>query len=99
MDWHQYLVRYEDLVENLKDLESNRAEEYFRAILSAGGVETPEDWRERVRIGSDRKQSGTARENLTGKAEEIAIPLELPDAQKRLVDLQSPGLRAFLGYS
>ncbi len=94
-----HLVRYEDLIDNLKDLESKRAEEYFRSVLTAGGVELTEDWRERVRIGSDRKQSGTARENLTGKAGEIDIPKELPEAQKRLVDLQSPGLRAFLGYS
>ncbi len=93
-----HLVRYEDLVENIKDLDSGRAEAFFRATFEAGGIETPDDWRERVRIGSDRKQSGTARENLTGKTEETAIPKELPDAQKRLVELQMPGLRAFLGY-
>lgn len=94
-----YLVRYEDLVENLKDLESRRAEAYFGALLQAGGVTPPQDWRDRVRIGSDRNQSATARENLTGKAEAFDLPKELPDAQKRLVDFQAPGLRAFLGYA
>ncbi len=93
-----YLVRYEQLVENVRDLDSARAQTYFHALFEAGGITVPEDWRERVRVGSDRKQSGTARENLSGKADEIAIPKELPDAQKRLVDLQAPGLRAFLGY-
>jgi isopenicillin N synthase-like dioxygenase len=53
-------------------------------------------WRERVRIGSDRKQSGTARENLRGI--DVEFPDELPDMQKRLVDFAAPGLRAILGY-
>lgn len=94
-----HLVRYEDLLENLKDLESQRAEQYFSAMFQAGGVDITDDWRERVRIGSDRKQSATARENLTGKAENLDLPRELPEAQKRLVDLQAPGLRRFLGYA
>lgn len=50
----------------------------------------------RVRIGSDRKQSGTARENLAGPANDV--PEELPAAQKKLVDYANPGLRDLLGY-
>jgi hypothetical protein len=46
--------------------------------------------------GSDRKQSGTARENLRGI--DVEFPDELPDMQKRLVDFAAPGLRAILGY-
>ena len=57
----------------------------------------PADWRERVRVGSDRKQSGTARENLAGSKHDV--PDELPEAQKQLVELQLPGVREFLGYS
>ena len=56
----------------------------------------PGDWRERVRIGSDREQSGTARENLAGATTDV--PEELPDVQKRLVDFAAPGLRSLLGY-
>ena len=37
----------------------------------------PADWRERVKVGSDRRRSGTARENLTGIASEI--PDKLPE--------------------
>jgi len=55
------------------------------------------DWRERVRIGSDRKQSDTARENLAGLKH--GVPDELPEEQKQLVELQLPGVRKFLGYS
>ena len=54
------------------------------------------DWRERVRIGSDRKMSSTARENLTTRDE---VPDELPETQKQLVDYYVPGLRALLGYA
>jgi hypothetical protein len=49
-----------------------------------------------VTIGSDRKQSGTARENLSKIA--LAVPAELPPMQRRLVDLTAPGLREILGY-
>ncbi len=58
--------------------------------------ELPQDWRERVRVGSDREQSGTARENLEGLA--VEIPDELPYTQKRLVNVAAPGLRELLGY-
>lgn len=49
-----------------------------------------------MRIGSDREQSGTARENLQGTP--AAIPGELPLTQKRMVNLAAPGLRELLGY-
>ena len=66
------------------------------AERGAGGIERPDDWRERVRVGADRKQSGTARENLTGAG--ARIPSDLPDKQKRMVDQAAPGLRSMLGY-
>ena len=65
-------------------------------LFEACGIERPGDWRERVRIGSDRKQSGTARENLPGV--EVELPKQLPDFQKRTVDFAAPGLREMLGY-
>lgn len=91
------LVRYEDIIANLKNLDSPEAEVYFRNLFTACGIETPDDWRERVRVGSDRKQSSTARENLTGLS--VEFPKELPLEQKRLVDFAAPGLRALLGYA
>ena len=51
---------------------------------------------ERVRIGADRGQSGTARENLTGTG--MVFPDTLPDTQQRLVEFAAPGLRRLLGY-
>lgn len=59
-------------------------------------MEMPPDWLERVRIGSDRKQSATARENLDAVAADL--PDELPETQKRLVNYAAPGLRELLGY-
>ncbi|HEY6049283.1 MAG TPA: hypothetical protein VIV07_09600 [Sphingomicrobium sp.] len=91
-----HLVRYEDLLAAVKDIDGEAADRFFAELLNACGIERPDDWRERVRIGSDRKQSGTARENLTGV--EVEFPSELPELQKRMVDMVAPGLRALLGY-
>jgi len=92
-----HLVRYEELVDAVKRLEEPDADEYFMRLLEGCGIGRPTDWRERVRIGSDRKQSGTARENLTGVA--MDLPSTLPEAQRRLVDFAAPGLRGMLGYT
>lgn len=92
-----HVVRYEDIVAQLRDLDSPAAEGYFAELFGKCGLALPADWRERVRIGADRKQSGTARENLTGM--DIELPDELPAMQKRLVDYAVPGLRGLLGYA
>jgi hypothetical protein len=91
------LLHYEDLVAAVKNLESDEADKFFADLLEACGIERPDDWRERVRVGADRKQSGTARENLTGIG--VELPKELPDLQKRMVDFAATGLREILGYS
>lgn len=91
------LLKMEELVWAVKNLDSDEAEQYFRTTLGYCGIKTlPHDWRKRVLIGSDRKQSTTARENLAGQANDV--PDELPDAQKALVDFALPGLRKLLGY-
>ncbi len=92
-----HVVRYEELLAAVKDLENKKSETYFRSLLETCGIDLPDDWRERVRIGSDRKQSGTARENLTGV--NVEFPKALPDAQKAMVDMVAPGLREILGYN
>ena len=90
------VYRYEDILRHVKNLETPEAEEFFAGLLGDCGIEMPQDWRQRVSIGSDRKQSGTARENLKGQAAEI--PEELPEIQKQLVAWAAPGLRKILGY-
>jgi hypothetical protein len=97
LDAGVHLVRYEELIAALRSLEGTDSADYFDGLLDACGIRRPDDWLDRVRIGSDRKQSGTARENLTGVA--AKIPTDLPDPQKQRVDLAYPGLRAKLGYS
>lgn len=91
-----YFVRYEDVVANLKRLDEPEGEAFFTGLLDACGIAVPGDWRERVRIGSDKEQSGTAREKL---GVGIELPAELPEAQKRLVEVAAPGMRALLGYA
>lgn len=92
------LVRYEDILAALADLEGAEAEAFFgRLFADAGLARVPEDWRERVAIGADRRQSGTARENLSEGS--IEIPRALTARQQALVEFAAPGLRALLGYA
>lgn len=93
-----FLVKYEDLVAAVKDLDSQQSEALFLALFEAAGITCPGDWRDRVRIGADRRLSRTARENLSLPAD-ISFPSELSDVQKRLVDYHAPGLRGLLGYT
>lgn len=92
-----HVVRFEDLVAQLKQLDSAAAQDWFADLFAACGIPMPDDWRERVRIGSDRRESATARENLTGIG--IELPSALPARHRALVDYQAPGLRALLGYA
>jgi hypothetical protein len=94
---HAHHLQFEELLRHIKDLDSDAAESFFASLFEKLNMgELPDDWRERVRIGSDREQSTTARENLNRVT--VDIPDELPDVQKQLVDYAVPGLRAILGY-
>ncbi len=91
------IVRMEDLVDAVRGLDdSDASERFFSDLLGFCGIDMPDDWRDRVRVGADRKQSGTARENLAGEID--MVPDELPDMQKQLVDFVLPGVRSLLGY-
>ena len=91
------LVRYEELLRHLQQLDKGAAQDYFADLLSVcGDGRLPEDWQQRVRIGADRQHSATARENLAGP--KWQWPDELPVLQKQLVEYAVPGLRALLGY-
>lgn len=92
-----HVVTYESLVAHLDAIDTPAANEFFGALLAACGIDRPSDWRERIAIGADREQSGTARENLTGVA--IELPHALPAKHQALVDYQAPGLRRVLGYA
>lgn len=91
------LVKYEDVVKHLRTIDKQEARVFFEDLLEVLGLSTlPEDWQERIRIGADREQSGTVRENLSGQM--VELPDELPDIQKQLVEYAAPGLRKLLGY-
>lgn len=90
-------VRYEDMVAAVKNVDTPAGEAFFANLMQLAGLgQLPDDWRERVKIGSDRKQSGTARENL--RDIKIEIPDVLSDEHKELADYAAPGLRKLLGY-
>lgn len=91
-----HAIRFEDLAAAVSTLESTGAEQFFRELFDACGIAMPGDWRERVATGSDRKQSATARENLTGVG--VDLPDTLGARHRALVDYHAPGLRALLGY-
>jgi hypothetical protein len=93
------ILHFEDLLHHVTNIESDDAEVFFAAFMNDCGLgNLPGDWRERIQVGSDRQQSGTARENLVGGSD-IEVPEELPDTQKKLVDFAAPGLREVLGYA
>lgn len=91
------LLKYEDVVKHLQNIELPAAAIFFKALLAHFGYsELPDDWKERVLVGADREQSGTARENLAGNI--ASLPNELPIAQKQLIEYAAPGLRRILDY-
>ena len=92
-----HVVKYEDLVTHVGALDTGEAEAFFRDLLAASGIAVPDDWRDRVRTGSAREESATARENLTGVG--MDLPKVLGDKHRALVDYQAPGLRKVLGYA
>ena len=91
-----HLVRYEELVGAVRDLQSDEAMAFFKVLLEACGIAMPDDWRERIRIGSDPAHSGTAKQNLSGKLS--SLPDRLTAQQCEMVDFAAPGLRKILGY-
>ncbi len=91
-----HVVTFEDLSRHVSSLDTAEAEAFFAALLDACAIAMQTDWRARVRIGADRQQSATARENLTGVA--IELPDTLSPHHRALVDYQAPGLRSVLGY-
>lgn len=91
------VVKYEDVVKYLKAIDTPAAAVFFADLVAPLGYGSlPDDWKHRVILGSDREQSGTARENLSGNIAEL--PDELPFEQKQLVEYAAPGLRRLLGY-
>ena len=91
-----HVVKYEDLTRHLGDLDAPAADDFFAALFDACAIDRPANWKERVSVGADRKQSGTARDNLTGVT--VDLPDSLSARHRALVDYQAPGLRALLGY-
>ena len=92
------ILQFEELLQHVKSLETDAAENFFAGLLEELGMgELPGDWRERIRIGSARDQSSTARENLERPV--TGVPDTLPDIQKQLVNYIAPGLRGVLGYA
>ncbi|MFL6772782.1 MAG: hypothetical protein ACJ8ET_02935, partial [Sphingomicrobium sp.] len=92
-----HALRYEELAEHSNNVGPKTAEPYFSALFEAAGIERPDDWRERIKVGADPARSGTARENLTGI--KVDLPEELPKRHRRLLDFAAPGLRELLGYA
>ena len=90
------VIKYEDIISHLKDIESLKTKTFFEDLLGTADINLPRDWKDRILVGSDREQSGTARENLDMRGPQV--PDVLPDTQKKLVDIACPGFRDILGY-
>lgn len=91
------IVKYEDVCRFVLNLDSDESFEFFSELFGSMGLsDLPTDWKQRVTIGADRNQSGTARENLSNVTD--VIPNELPEIQKQLINFSVPGLRELFGY-
>jgi hypothetical protein len=90
------LVRYEDLARHAREPHTAEAAAYFGALFAHCRLAQPDNWIDRVVVGADRRQSATARENLS--LPDIPLPETLPPMQRRLVDVAMPGVRSLLGY-
>ena len=94
-----FLVRYEDLLARVEDLEAPASEIYLTELLTAAGLGAlPSDWKRRVLAGAQRRHSATDRSNLRF-TRPTRFPARLSQEQAALVDYASPGLRRLLGYA
>ena len=93
-----YMVRYEDLISNIASIQTDTARSFFEKLLDHCGISIPDDWKDRVLIGADRKQSATARENINTNEPPVEFPQELSQKHKQMIDFAAPGLRKILGY-
>lgn len=92
------LVKYEDIVANLRDLQSPQADQFFTDILSFLCIPKPEDWRTRVIAGSDRAISSTSSEKIESNSPGLERK-GLNNFEKNIVNIVAPNLRSILGYS
>ena len=93
-----YMIRYEDLVLHVSSIETDEAKSYFAELFERCGIDLPGDWKERVIIGADRRQSATARENINTGESQFDFPKELSVKHRQMIDFAAPGLRELLGY-
>ena len=92
-----HLVKYEELVHYVSDIDGTESEIFFKSLLGACGINIPTDWRERIRVGSSAVHSATARQNLSSG--DLNLPAELNIIQKQMIEVAAPGVRAILGYA
>ncbi len=92
------IVKYEDIVRSLKDLDSHETEGYWRGILGHLGILVPEDWRERIRAGADPAASSTIPQSLGGDAA-AQSRRQLTPEEIKLFNRVAPDLRRQLGYA
>lgn len=91
------LVRYEDMIEAVHDPDSPSSRAWLFRMLGHLGLTPPDDWRQRLVVGSSRQFSATVRENQR-HMQGITPQTLLTPAQDALLDTVAPGLRESLGY-
>lgn len=95
------LLRYEDLIQHINNIDTEEAKNFFSNLLSWAGItELPDDWKQRIKLSSDKKYSPTHRSNLNICSFTVAMTENetLHDSYKKLIDFSNPNLRKILGY-
>ncbi len=89
-----FLVRYEELLRMTACVESEEAYRYFERLLGACGIVLPDDWRERVTVGSNRALSGSD----SGRFDVRGDRRHLTEREMLLLSAVAPGIIELLGY-
>jgi hypothetical protein len=87
------VVRYEDLLTHVKQIDSPEARKYFFSILEGLDIEPPSDWKQRVLSGADKRLSATFIKGVVYDHQKGLSKYHLD-----LIEVVAPNLISRLGY-
>lgn len=87
------IVRYEDLIKHIQNIDTPASYQYFNQLLTAIGIPMPDDWKQRVKAGARTSISASYIKGQCQDEEGL-----FTEAHSMMLELVAPGLRKLLGY-
>ncbi|MGP3561700.1 nucleoside-diphosphate sugar epimerase/dehydratase [Geobacillus sp. BK01] len=89
------VIRFEDLIYHIKNINNKESEIYFLNIFNSIGIDLPKDWKDRVLSGADRNISLTSAvvKNIDKSQ------FKLTENHKKMIEVIASNLRKTLGYA